>query len=107
MLEEMIKRFFPPHVLEGVGKIPTLMQNGLKLVERIDGRVETVDNKITYLCDLVEAVSDKITLLMAESNLTPELHDDVLLRASDDPRNVLGDIQAKALLAQMVVPVAH
>lgn len=37
---------------------------------------------------LLETIDNKLTLLMSETNLTPELHSDVIAMAAADPRNI-------------------
>jgi hypothetical protein len=58
-----------------------------KALKALDSRGETLDNKIEYLVSASAEISQKLTLLMSESAVTPELHDDVLTMATADPRN--------------------
>jgi hypothetical protein len=65
-------------------------------LNRIDDRTEAIENlqtsAVSAIDDTAEAiddVSDKLTLLMSETNITPELHSDVLQMASTDPRNTI------------------
>lgn len=41
-----------------------------------------------YNTALLETIDNKITLLMSETNLTPELHSDVIAMSAADPRNI-------------------
>jgi hypothetical protein len=61
----------------------------------LDARVEGSDNKLSYLCTLTEDVSEKLTLLMSETAVTPVLHDNVLAMADEDPRNAQMNVFAQ------------
>lgn len=56
-------------------------------VKHQDAMAQTIDNKVSFLITQSEEISDKLTMLMSETNLTPELQNDVWQMAQSDPRN--------------------
>jgi hypothetical protein len=96
MLEMFMKQFIgllPPEAIQMISDMPATLDRWEKwmikhagMIGHIDGRIETIDNKVSYLCDGVDDVREKLTLLMSESNLTPELHDAIIANSVADPR---------------------
>jgi hypothetical protein len=52
-----------------------------------ESKLESLDNRTVYIASELDKANERLVLLMAETNLTPELHHDALMMASADPRN--------------------
>jgi hypothetical protein len=83
-----------PQAQEFMGEWVKFMRHLKGKLDRIDDRTEAIENLQTLTvpaiddaAEAIDDVSDKLTLLMSETNITPELHSDVLQMASTDPRN--------------------
>jgi hypothetical protein len=57
-----------------------------KRIEDLIAAVERVDNKASLQLDELETIKEQLTILVSETNLTPQLHERVAAMAADDPR---------------------
>lgn len=92
---DTLAKIASPELMQVVETLPQKVEEWSRFLaelksalRHLDARGETVDSKLSYLCGVSEEISDKLTLLMTESAVTPELHDAVLAMAEDDPRNL-------------------
>jgi|SRR6185312_8056075 len=56
-------------------------------MEYSESKLETIDNKMTYIARELDKANERLILIMSETSVTPELHGDVLMMANADPRN--------------------
>lgn len=62
-----------------------------------ESKLETIDNKLTYVVREIDQANERLILIMAETNLTPTIHDGVIGMAASDPRNQPGYAEAEGL----------
>ncbi len=77
----MFDAFFPAEVKAAFAQVPEFVERWTKFMNALGGRLNLVVEKL-------DTIDCKLTFLIAETNLTPELHADVVARAAVDPRNV-------------------
>lgn len=94
MLETMLKMLIaqlPPGTLESIAALAQEWKEYQILTRQklgyLESKAESADNRLTYLCNASDDINEKLILIMAESNITPTLQNEVLAMAQADPRN--------------------
>lgn len=82
-LQAMIETL-PAKVAEWSDFLKKLDASQKRLIEQN----EAIENKLQYVCDASGEISDKLTLIMSETAITPELHGEVLDMVQSDPRQM-------------------
>jgi hypothetical protein len=86
----IMKALSPENMAAGtdfIKKWTEAIQVLLDRTKHAESMAAVADSKLDTLVSGVEAANERLILLMAESNLTPEIHSDVLMMANADPRN--------------------
>lgn len=91
MLDMMLGPFLSdPRIKAVLDDIPNLHEQWKRLnatLRYLEGASQALDNKAAFLIREVEEVNEKLTLLLSETHLTPDLHAGALAMAAADPRN--------------------
>lgn len=92
---EMFLKMLPPDTMEAFRQAPQFMDAWTKFMlhlrERLsygESRLETIDNKLSYVVSRVDEANERLVLIMSETNLTPVIHTAALAMAAADPRNM-------------------
>jgi hypothetical protein len=74
-------------VLEFISAWQNFMHHLKGKLEYSEAKLEAMDNRQQFVIDELQEISDKLTLLMSETNITADLHGEVLMMSNADPRN--------------------
>lgn len=89
---EMIARslFSDPKIKAVIDEIPSYADQWKRLnatLRFLESSAQGLDNKVVFLIGEIQQANEKLTLLLSESHLTPDLHAGALAMANADPRN--------------------
>jgi len=89
-LMNVFEAFFPEEFKTAVAEVRTALVDVPMFVDRWTRFMDTLGWRLGVMNEKLDSIDCKLTFLIAESNLTPELHAGVVERAAMDPRN--GDL---------------
>lgn len=84
-LPEIMK--MAPQAQEFMGAWLEFMNRLGRKLDYSEAKLETLDNRTSYIAREIDTANERLVMLMSETNLTPELHAEALMMANADPRN--------------------
>lgn len=85
MLPELMK--MAPQAQEFMTAWLEFMNRMGRKLDYSEAKLESLDNRTSYIANELDKANERLVLLMSETNLTPELHAEALMMANSDPRN--------------------
>jgi len=77
----MFEALIPPDVKAAFLRVPEFVEQWTAFMNALGKRLGIIDGKL-------DSIDNKLQFLISETNITPELHENVVNMAVYDPRNV-------------------
>jgi len=86
MLAQATKLMNAPGTEDLFASLPRFFTDATAFMRYFRERIGHVENRL-------ESIDSKLTILIAETNLTPELHGEIIVAARRDPRNSISSME--------------
>lgn len=91
-LFDALKVLNDPKFLALADKIPEWISQWDRLVSGVrflESAAQSADNRLVYLIRELESANEKLTLIMSETHISPDLHAEAVAMSRADPRNAM------------------